>query len=79
MLECSCQITTIIQLPIGNQIMCYFMKNYLLVTKSCDNSCMYIAVYMFVEICCKPIVCVIRYVVQDPTFVTASSRVGYPG
>ena len=61
--------------------MCYFTQNYLLVTKSCDNLFMYVysCVYMFVGICCKPIVCVIRYVVQDPTFVTASSRVGYPG
>ena len=24
-------------------------------------------------------ICVIRYVVQDPTFVTASNQVGYPG
>ena len=39
----------------------------------------YSRVYMFVEICYKPIVCVTKYVVQDPTFVTAPSRVGYPG
>ena len=56
----------LVQLPIGNQIMCYFTQNYLLITKSCDNSCMYSCVYMFVEICCKPIVCVVGMLCRTP-------------